>query len=282
LSLNELKAAIKLSRLPGVGAVRFLELLERFEKPTLALKNEHNKNFEAKKISRQSKNKSNTDEQIIKTFELLDEKKIKGWYFSQPDYPSALCDLKEPPPVLFYAGQWPAGRKAAVVGARNVKKNTGKIVATVVNKLVASGYIVVSGGARGVDSLAHECALKLEQPTIAVLANGLDIVYPPENARLFAEIKSAKGALVTELLCSAKPRASFFPTRNRIIAGLADLVVVVQAGPASGTMITAKRALKLGRRLLVAMPPAGEKQGWEGSLDLVKEGAESFDPALQL
>jgi DNA processing protein len=87
---------------------------------------------------------------------------------------------------------------------------------------------------------------------------------------------------VTELLCSAKPRASFFPTRNRIIAGLADLVVVVQAGPASGTMITAKRALKLGRRLLVAMPPAGEKQGWEGSLDLVKEGAESFDPALQL
>ena len=282
MSLNELKAAIKLSRMPGVGAVRFLKLVKRFIKPSKALIYEKNKAADPKAISRQSLMKSTSDEQIIKTFELLDEGLIKGLYFSQSDYPVALKDLKEPPPVLFFAGSWPQGKTAAVVGARDIKQSSAEMVEKIVEKLVASGYNIVSGGARGVDSLAHNCALKLNQPTIAVLANGLDIVYPPENEQLFTEIKSGKGALVTELLCGAQPRASFFPTRNRIIAGLADLVVIVQAGSKSGTMITAKRALKLKRRLLVAMPPDNEEAGWEGSKKLIKEGAEPFDSALQL
>ncbi|MGM0598354.1 MAG: DNA-processing protein DprA [Candidatus Rifleibacteriota bacterium] len=282
MSLNELKAAIKLSRMPGVGAVRFLKLMERLVKPSKAILHQQDKMAGRKVVPRQSRMKSRTEQQIMQTFQLLDEGVIEGWYYSQTAYPNTLKDLKEPPPVLFYSGKWPKGKMAAVVGARDIKENTGKIVEKTVKKLVESGYNIISGGARGVDALAHKWALKLNQPTIAVLANGLDITYPFENARLFAEIKSGKGALLTELLCGAQPRANFFPTRNRIIAGLSDLVVIVQAGRKSGTMITAKRALKLKRRILVAMPDAIKESGWEGSLGLIKEGAEPFDSALQL
>jgi DNA processing protein len=275
IALKELTAAIYLSRLPGVGAAKFAELLKEHKLPSEALLF-YNKNAQ-QCLSGQSLQKSSTKIHIENTLLALQKGDISGSYFSGAGYPGLLSDLSEPPPVLFYVPakkpEWP--KFATVVGTRSPDDRVERLVEKVVLNLLGRGFAILSGGATGVDEFAHRAALKCRGQTSVIFANGLDVVYPKKNAELFLQIKENGGFLLSELLCGALPQKSFFPTRNRLLAAMGELVVVVQAPEKSGALITAKWAKKLGRKLLV-MPPADEGQRWQGNKQLLSQGAEAF------
>jgi DNA processing protein len=138
---------------------------------------------------------------------------------------------------------------AAVVGSREVDDVMMEKAKYYTEKLVGEGFGIVSGGAIGIDEISHETALKNNAYTVAVIANGIDVVYPLSHKELFERIKE-KGLLITELMVGAKPQKSFFPTRNRLIAAMADIVVALPASNSSGTYITVNWARKLGKKVI--------------------------------
>ncbi len=179
-----------------------------------------------------------------------------------PLYPRRLANLSDPPAPLWRRGPWqPAPLAVAVVGARAASLRGVELARSIGETLAQAGIDVISGGAFGVDAAAHSGVLAARQngaagSTVAVLGTGIDIVYPARHEALFAEI-ARTGALVTEFPPGFGPRRGAFPRRNRIIAALADLVVVVEASTQSGSLHTARAAKLLGRRLAVVPGSAG-------------------------
>ena len=166
------------------------------------------------------------------------------------ELPAALAELALPPPALWVAGEIPALPAVAVVGARAASPYGLEIAGWFGRELAGAGALVVSGFALGVDGAAHRGALEAEGGrTLAVLGCGLGVDYPRPHARLGREIR-AQGALVTEFPCGLAPEPWRFPVRNRLIAALARALVVVEAAPKSGSLITARLALDLGREVL--------------------------------
>lgn len=188
----------------------------------------------------------------------------------RPGYPPALADLPDAPPVLWTLGDLAlAARPAvAVIGARNASSLGLRMARKLAEDIAAAGFAVVSGLARGIDAAAHAAALP---GTIAVQAGGIDVIYPPENAGLAAEI-AAKGLRLSELPPGTEPLARHFPQRNRIIAGTAKAVVVVEAASRSGSLITARMALDAGREVLAV--PGHPMDGRAGGCNaLIRDGA---------
>jgi len=190
-----------------------------------------------------------------------------------PDYPAILHEITGPPIGLYLMGEplsslWPA---VAIVGTRAPTARGPNIARRLAAGLAAAGVTVVSGLARGIDTAAHRGALEAGGTTVAVLGTGLDLVYPPENDALAAEIADG-GALVTEFPLGSGPRASAFPRRNRIISGLSAGVIVVEAGERSGALITAARALEQGREVFAVPGPIDEEQS-RGPNGLLRDGA---------
>jgi DNA processing protein len=186
-------------------------------------------------------------------------------------YPEALAALDDAPPALAVLGD-PAllGRPAAaIVGSRNASISGRRLAQAIAADLGRAGLVVVSGLARGIDTAAHQGALATG--TIAVVAGGLDVVYPPENLALYRAI-AAEGAIVAELPPGSQPLARHFPRRNRIIAGLTQGVVVVEAALHSGSLITARFALEQGRDVF-AVPGSPLDPRARGSNDLIRQGA---------
>lgn len=273
-NLREFAAALRLSREKGVGAATFRRLIEEHGLPSVAL-------LFWRKLLRSghcpgqiSSRKSATADKIEKTCRMLKAGKFHGWFYSQPGYPAQLRDLSEPPPVVFATGPIGQSRFAAVVGARLMAPETSHITERVCHRLFADKYAIVSGGAAGVDAVAHTTALDEGVYTLAVLGTGIDVIYPAANLELFAKIRGA-GALMTELMPGTRPARSFFPTRNRLIAAMAETVVVIQASEKSGSMITAAWAKRLGRSLMVVVPPAASEKSdvWAGNRKLLSAGA---------
>lgn len=188
------------------------------------------------------------------------------------DYPPALADLADAPAAIAVVGDVGllSRRAVAVVGSRNASINGLRMAENLAADLAEAGVVIVSGLARGVDSAAHRGALATGT-TVAVVAGGLDIAYPPENADLQAEI-GAKGAVVSEAPLGTDPQARHFPRRNRIIAGLCVGVLVVEAAPRSGTLITAREAQEAGRELF-AVPGSPLDPRARGANDLIRQGA---------
>lgn len=166
-----------------------------------------------------------------------------------PDYPPALMDLPDAPPVLWAQGDVTLLTRpmVAMVGARNASSLGLRMARRLAEGLGAVGQVVVSGLARGIDTAAHEAAL--DSGTVAVMAGGVDVIYPDENAGLAALI-AAKGCLISEQPLGAVPQTRHFPLRNRIISGLSRAVVVVEAAARSGSLITARNALDQGREVM--------------------------------
>ncbi len=191
--------------------------------------------------------------------------------YADPEYPAALAALDDAPPVIA------AGRHVSflnkpcigIVGARNASLNGRKLAETLANDLAEAGMVVVSGLARGIDTAAHTAALS--RGTIAVVAGGIDIVYPPENATLQTAIFES-GAVVSEMPPGMQPTQRLFPRRNRIISGLSRGVIVVEAALNSGSLITATQALEQGREVF-AVPgsPLDPRAG--GTNNLIRNGA---------
>ena len=187
-----------------------------------------------------------------------------------PEYPVELADLPDAPPVLWLRGD-PSilfAPMVALVGARNASSLGRRMAARLAQDLGAAGLTVVSGLARGIDAAAHDAALPTG--TVAVLAGGADVTYPPENADLLARIAGG-GAVLSEQAPGLEPQARHFPLRNRIISGLALGVVVVEAAEKSGSLITARNALDQGREVM-AVPghPVDARAG--GCNLLIRDG----------
>jgi DNA processing protein len=191
--------------------------------------------------------------------------------WGEPDYPAALANVEDAPPVLTVLGN-PALLQApivAVVGARNASANGRRIASELSAGLGEAGIVVASGMARGIDAAAHLGAL--DSGSVAVVAGGADIVYPEENRGLYDALVE-RGAVVAELPLGTEPQARHFPRRNRIISGMARGVVVVEAAAKSGSLITARFALEQGREVF-AVPGSPLDPRAAGTNDLIKQGA---------
>lgn len=200
-----------------------------------------------------------------------------------PLYPQDLLNIYDFPPFLYVRGQLDGNDiNIAVVGSRMASTYGTFSTERLCRELALKGITTVSGLARGIDAAAHRGALAGKGRTIAVLGCGADIVYPPENKKLFEEI-AVHGAIITEFPFGTPPNGPNFPARNRIISGISLGVVVVEAGYKSGSLITARIALEQGREVF-AVPGSIDAAGSKGTNKLLKEGAklvENTDDILE-
>lgn len=189
----------------------------------------------------------------------------------EPSYPRYLAALEDAPPLLSVLGNLSVLSKpmVAMVGARNASLNGRNFARKLAAELGRAGLVVTSGLARGIDTAAHQGALA--SGTVAVMAGGVDIIYPPENEALWRDIADT-GAVVSEMAVGTQPQASYFPRRNRIISGLSLGVVVVEANARSGSLITARFAADQGREVF-AVPGSPMDPRAAGPNDLIRNGA---------
>jgi DNA processing protein len=173
-----------------------------------------------------------------------------------PDYPKLLSEIPDPPFLLTGIGELPKKEDAflAFVGPRKPSSYGARIAKLLAVDLAEEGLTLVSGMARGIDAVAHEAALQKKQPTIAVMACGIDKVYPPEHAHLKSRIAKV-GCVLTEYAFGENPRPEYFPQRNRIISGLCKGTVIVEAGEKSGARITARQAAEQSREVYAVPGP---------------------------
>ncbi|MCG6882486.1 MAG: DNA-processing protein DprA [Silicimonas sp.] len=191
--------------------------------------------------------------------------------FGSPDYPEALAQIPDPPPLLWCMGDTSILKRPmlALVGARNASSLGTRMARKLAADLGEAGYVIVSGLARGIDASAHTAALGTG--TVAVMAGGVDVIYPTENAVLGQDIADS-GIRISEIEMSAQPTARHFPRRNRIVSGLAQAVIVVEAAGKSGSLITARTALDQGREVL-AVPGHPFDPRASGCNILIRDGA---------
>jgi DNA processing protein len=205
--------------------------------------------------------------------------RLLAW--GEPLYPAMLAAVEDAPPLVAVLGETPLleRRAVAVVGARNASANGRRFARDIALQLGQHGLLVVSGLARGIDAAAHEGALPTG--TLAVLAGGIDVVYPEENRALHEAI-AERGVLLAEMPAGTQPQARHFPRRNRIVSGAALGVLVVEAALRSGSLITARLALEQGREVF-AVPGSPLDPRCRGANDLLRHGAtlvESVDDIL--
>jgi DNA processing protein len=189
----------------------------------------------------------------------------------EPEFPPGLAALDPPPPVISVLGSTPLLKREmiAIVGARNASGLGLKFAGQLSGDLGRAGLVVVSGMARGIDQAAHRTAL--DTGTVAVLAGGIDVIYPPEHRDLYDEI-SRRGVIVSEMPIGMAPLPRHFPRRNRLISGLSHGVVVIEAAERSGSLITATYALEQGREVF-AVPGSPLDPRAKGANRLIKQGA---------
>lgn len=255
LDPGERRARLRLARSARIGPVTFHEALAHFGSARAAC----------------ARLDTTTDAAIAREEDALAKAGGRFVVFGDPAYPPALAALPDAPAVLSAIGD-PGllGRPTlAVVGAREASLAACHLAGELARSLGAAGFVVASGLARGVDAAAHLAALPTG--TVAVLAGGIDQVYPPKNAGLHAAI-AADGLLLSESPWGAPPVARAFPRRNRIVSGLSKGVVVIEAAARSGSLITAHRAAEQGRDVFV-VPGSPADPRYAGSNSLIRDGA---------
>ena len=278
LSRDEKLDWLRLARCGGIGAIRFHRLVGRLGSAGAALR----------ALPGMIAAGTAADVEIcprdraLKELEAIEELGATLLAACEPAYPQALREIADPPPIVTVLGRIEAlaGPAVGVVGARNASGN-GRLFATALAAELASGGLtVVSGLARGIDTAAHGGALEAGAATVAVIASGVDVPYPPENAGLARRIVE-EGAMVSERPLGAAPQARHFPRRNRIISGLSLGVVVVEAAPGSGSLITARLAAEQGREVM-AVPGTPLDPRHKGTNQLLREGATLVESAADV
>lgn len=204
----------------------------------------------------------------------LEVNEIKSITYYEDEYPKKLKNYDDAPFTLFYKGNilpLNEGYNISIVGSRKYS-NYGKDVTKIIcSDLCANNINIISGMAKGIDTFAHESALENEGYTCAVLGSGLDIVYPKENLRIFNKI-GKNGSVISEFLPGTPPYSHNFPLRNRIISALSDIIIVIEAGEKSGSLITANLALEQGKEVM-AVPGSIFSYESKGTNKLIKDGA---------
>jgi DNA processing protein len=210
---------------------------------------------------------------LDREFELITQHKVRLVASGSAEYPANLGQIYDPPYLIYARGTFAPtdNRAVAIVGSRGCTGYGRRVTERLATDLVAAGYTIISGLARGIDGVAHTATLKAGGRTIAVLAGGLSRIYPPEHADLAAQIEAA-GALVSEAPMDARPLKDMFPPRNRIISGLAQAVIIVEAADHSGTLITARHAVEQDREVF-AVPGPVDSPASAGCHRLIRDGA---------
>ena len=262
-----------LHNVEGIGRVTLQKILKHTT-PEELYKNNEKRNFQFLS-DRQKENmlKSKTEGNVQKEWENLQKKGISLVGLDEKDYPEKLSKIPDPPPLLYYKGKVDILNKpsVAVIGARACS-NYGSLVAKELGRQLAfMGIVVVSGMARGIDSICQNACLEAGGESIGVLGSGVEVCYPPENKFLYERLQE-QGALVSENLPFTKPSPGLFPLRNRIISGLADIIVVVEAREKSGSLITVDMALEQGKEVY-AIPGRITDSVSQGCNRLIKQGA---------
>lgn len=204
----------------------------------------------------------------------LNTSKIKTIRIGDKNYPEKLMNIYGRPQTLYILGNETLlnEKSIAIIGCRNASNYGLRSAYQFGYELAKKGICIVSGFARGIDTYAHKGALAAKGKTIAVLGCGLNVVYPPENMELYKQILIKGGAIITEYPLESKPERHHFPIRNRIISGLSDGILVVEAKKKSGTLITVEYALEQGKEVY-AIPGNITSENSEGTNELIKEGA---------
>jgi DNA processing protein len=279
LSESEKIDWLQLCRSGGVGPRTFAKLLERFGTARRAYE-------ELPRLMREAggerwqRCRRDAAEAELEALQALGAHLIAR---VEPEYPAGLAEIADPPPLLAVLGEPAllAAPAVAIVGARNASAHGRMLAKTLGQELAEAGLVVVSGLARGIDTAAHEGALAAPAgATVAVIASGIDVAYPPDNEQLMAQI-AASGAVVSERPPGAVPQARHFPRRNRIIAGLSLGVVVVEAAPQSGSLITARLAAEQGREVM-AVPGSPLDPRHRGTNQLLRDGATLVESAADI
>jgi DNA processing protein len=267
---------IALSLIPGVGSVLFKRLLEPFKSPEAVFKASLKELLTVEgvgeKVAREIL-KGPSEKKVEREWGLLQEIGGKILTLSDALYPKRLKEIYDPPPLLYVRGDLKEEDNLAlsIVGSRKTSPYGRWITEKISQEIAHQGVTIVSGMARGIDSVAHGGALSGGGRTLAVLGCGVDVVYPRENRTLYRQIID-HGAVLSEFPMGSPPEAIHFPRRNRIISGLSIGVVVVQASAESGSLITADYALEQGREVF-AVPGNIGAEGSRGTNRLIKDGA---------
>ncbi len=261
--------------IPGVGPARFRRLLAHFGTAEAAWRASTNDllsaGLDAKVVGQIVARRGRLD--LDRELERVIRVGITLVTFDGSDYPPLLKHVADAPPLLYVRGSLrPSDELAlAVVGTRRASVYGKQVCERLVSELAGRGVTIVSGLARGIDAVAHRAALAAGGRTIAVVGCGVDVVYPPEHAALAREIVE-HGAIVSDYPLGTPPDAGNFPARNRLISGMTRATLVVEAGEASGALITANYAVEQGRDVL-AVPGSIFAAGCVGTNRLIQQGA---------
>ena len=258
---------LRLSRTENVGPITFRQLVRRFGSARAALEALPQMAARGGKKNFKMPSANECADEIARTEKI--GAKVIGW--CEPDYPEALAAIEDAPPLISVRGHSPLLSKVCIgiVGARNASLNGRKMAETLARELGQTGVVIASGLARGIDTAAHQASLATG--TVAVLAGGVDIVYPKENQALYDRL-AEQGCIISDMPLGLEPFAKLFPRRNRLISGLSLGVVVVEAALQSGSLITARMALDQGREVF-AVPGSPLDPRCTGTNDLIRQGA---------
>lgn len=269
LGQDEAFARIRLLRSPNIGPVSFRQLLARYGSAAAALEAVPDLGSRAGKPYRVA-----SEERVTKEIAAVRKAGARYLFHDSNDYPAMLSASDTAPPIVTVRGSLDSTKKpcVAVVGARNASVAAIKLARDFSLALAEAGFTIVSGLARGIDGAAHTGALASgNDTTVGVIASGIDVSYPPEHVDLQERI-AREGLLIAEQPPGSEPLARHFPSRNRIIAGLAAGTLVVEAAPKSGSLITARLAGEYGREVM-AIPGSPLDSRSHGCNQLIRDGA---------
>lgn len=253
-----------------------IKLIDKYENEENIYNNFEDILKQNKSLSKKLKNfeKNNLLYEVINLNKLLNKSGVGYITYSNPLYKEKLRQMGDPPYYLFYKGNIDLINKKslAIVGARKCSNYGLAVTKLLTKEIITNNIAIISGGARGIDSIAHKTSLENDGETIVVLGCGIDIVYPPENKVLFSKIIK-NGLILSEFPFGMPPLKCNFPLRNRIISGLSNGVIVIEATEKSGSLITARKAQEQSKPVLV-VPGSILYKGSTGSNKLIRDGCE--------
>ena len=274
--IDEQLASWALSGIDGIGPAAFLHLTEKFGSAAAVFDKSPDEILSAEVVNKHlaSRIASQRDwEQLSIKFQKSVPENSQVVCLAESSYPSKLKNIPDPPPLIYYAGDINIFERPtlAVVGSRKPTDYGIRLASRIVTELAAAGVVIISGLAYGIDGIAHQAALEAGGLTAAVFGCGLDIIYPSGHRELAKRIVQS-GCLLSEFPKGTRPERYNFPIRNRIVAGLSDGVLVVEAGQRSGALVTARLALDQNRDVL-AVPGSVDNELSFGPNALIKQGA---------
>ncbi len=276
---------LALKHIPGLGNQTALRLLQHFHSPAaiLTAKEKELRQLGVREKTISALKQKEWKRAVEKERKRLEKASIEVITYQDKRYPSLLKEIYDPPLLIYLKGDATLLNtpSLAIVGTRQATFYGMKTATRLSMQLSELGLTIVSGLARGIDTATHRGCLKAGGKTIGVLGCGVDVVYPRENTKLYAEIIEKGGAIVSELPPGTPPLAPHFPARNRIISGLSLGVLVVEAALKSGSLITARLALEQGREVFAVPGPADSPYS-HGTHALIKQGAKLVETVADI